>query len=405
MAWLHCLVASLAASTLTASAQNPAPPAVDSGQFAAPVSTQTLIPRTAEERESAYRAAHHIVLNVVVTDASGNPVRGLSQDNFTILDNQQPQTIASFQAGNADSAGRPVRATLLLDGVNNSSRNAGSERREMEKFLSQNQARLGNPVAVAVLSNSGIIRSQPSQDGNVLIAELKTYAHELNPSSCADEVDTADSVASTAGGAAVNPDGEEVLKTENLMTRLGNCENRRFKHSIAQLNHFAKQQADAPGRDLLIWIGPGWPELSGPEFRPDTPASRQAFFDYLVDLSTSLREAQITLSAVGAQQSRRTAEPRAQAVKASFTATTEDEASARSLALPVVAQLTGGRVVERGTPVSAAIAACIADAESSYVLSFDSAPAAKPGEYHSLDVKVSKAGLTVRTTPAYYAEP
>jgi len=402
---LHWLAALTAACSLSQAAQNPAPAAIDAGQSVAPVPSPALIARTREERERAYRAAHHIVLNVVVTDASGNPVRGLSQDNFTILDNQQPQTIASFQAGQADSAGRPVRATLLLDGVNNSSRNAGSERREVEKFLSQNQGRLASPVAVAVLSSSGITRSQPSQDGNVLIAELKTYARELNPSSCADEVDTADSVASTAGGAAVNPDGEAVLKTENLMSKLGDCENRRFKHSIAQLNHFAKQQAAAPGRVLLIWIGPGWPELSGPEFRPDTPGSRQAFFDYLVDLSTSLREAQVTLSAVGAQQIQRRAEPRAQPVKASFTPTTEDEASARSLALPVLAQLTGGRVMERGAPVSAAIAACIADAESSYVLSFDSAPAAKPGEYHSLDVKVSKAGLTVRTTPAYYAEP
>ena len=185
------------------------------------------------------------------------------------------------------------------------------------------------------------------------------------------------------------------------MTRLGNCENRRFRLSIEQLNHFAKQQADTSGRELLIWIGPGWPELSGPEFRPDTPASRQVFFDYLVDLSTSLREAQITLSAAGAQESQRNA----QAMKASFPAASQNEASARSLALPVLARLTGGRVLERSMPVSAAIAACIADANSSYVLSFDTAPAATPGEFHSLDVKVSKPGLAVRTTPAYYNQP
>jgi hypothetical protein len=168
---------------------------------------------------------------------------------------------------------------------------------------------------------------------------------------------------STAGGPAINPDSEPVLKTENLMTRLGNCENRRFRLSIEQLNHFAKQQADTSGRELLIWIGPGWPELSGPEFRPDTPASR------------------------------------------SFPAASQNEASARSLALPVLARLTGGRVLERSMPVSAAIAACIADANSSYVLSFDTAPAATPGEFHSLDVKVSKPGLAVRTTPAYYNQP
>lgn len=404
MARFIWLVAFMAASTLSLVAQSSAPAAADSNQYTPPP-PRALVPRTPEERERAYRAAHHIIINVVVTDASGNPVSGLRPEDFTILDNQQPQKIASFQAGQVDPAGHPVHATLLLDGVNNTFRNAGSERREMEKFLSQNQGRLSNPVAVAVLSNAGITRSQPSLDGNMLIGELKGFTHGLNPSSCADEIHTADSVTSTAGGPAVNADGEAVMKTANLMASLGTCENRRFKHSIAQLNYFAKQQADARGKDLLIWIGPGWPELSGPEFRPDTPEMRQAFFDYLVDLSTSLREAQITLSAVGAQESQRTVEPRAQAVKTSFVATTESEASARSLALPVIARLTGGRVQERGTPVSAAIAACIAEANSSYVLSFDSAPATHPGEYHALDVKVSRPGFIVRTTPAYYNLP
>ena len=47
--------------------------------------------------------------------------------------------------------------------------------------------------------------------------------------------------------AVVTADGQAVIQTENLMVRLGNCENRRYKLSISQLNQLAKQQADTPG--------------------------------------------------------------------------------------------------------------------------------------------------------------
>jgi hypothetical protein len=39
------------------------------------------------------------------------------------------------------------------------------------------------------------------------------------------------------------------------------------------------------------------------------------------------------------------------------------------------------------------------------MLSFDSAPADQPNEYHQLEVKVEKSGLSVRTRSGYYAQP
>jgi hypothetical protein len=46
----------------------------------------------------------------------------------------------------------------------------------------------------------------------------------------------------------------------------------------------------------------------------------------------------------------------------------------------------------------------MADLDSYYMLTFNSAPAVKPGEYHSLAVKVDQPGLIVRTNSMYYAE-
>jgi hypothetical protein len=115
-----------------------------------------LIPRSPEARESASRAAHHIILNVVVTDTSGKPVPGLQQQDFTLLDNHQPQKIASFQAVEGRTARAPAHVILMLDTLNNSFQNVAYERKAMEKYLGQNQGYLSYPVSIALLSDSGV---------------------------------------------------------------------------------------------------------------------------------------------------------------------------------------------------------------------------------------------------------
>ena len=340
----------------------------------------------------------------MVTDSSGKPVQGLSQQDFALLDNGQPQKIASFQAWQGNAAAARVHPILLLDTVNSTSRNIASERKEVEKFLGQNQGRLAYPFSVGVLSNTGVAVGQPSQDGKALVAELGRLTQDAHAISCTEEANEAGPLSPT--GAIVTTDGQAVLRTENTMVRLGNCENRRYRLSISQLNRLAKQQVNTPGRVILIWIGAGWPQLTGSEFRPDTPASKQAFFDYLVDLSTSLREAQIAMGAVSLPESLRASETLRDAGKASLNgAEREDQASAASLALPVLVHMTGGRVLDGSKDISAGVAACLADADSYYALSFDSAPAVKTGEYHSLEVMVNKPGATVRTSTAYYSQP
>src|SRR5277367_39361 len=70
-----------------------------------------------------------ITLDVVVTDKSGKPVPGLQQQDFTLLDNKQPQKILSFTAvdGGAATADPPVAVILLVDEVNASFSNVSFE--------------------------------------------------------------------------------------------------------------------------------------------------------------------------------------------------------------------------------------------------------------------------------------
>jgi len=76
-----------------------------------------------------------------------------------------------------------------------------------------------------------------------------------------------------------------------------------------------------------------------------------------------------------------------------------------NLALQVLAVQSGGRVLNTSNDLGKSIAACLADAQIFYTLSFEIPAAAHANEYHSLQVKMNKPGLTARTRTGYYAQP
>jgi VWFA-related protein len=369
----------------------------------------TLIPRSAQDRERASQAARHIILNVFVADASGNPVTSLKQEDFTLLDNQRPQKIVSFKAAAGSTVMTPPHIMLMLDSVNNSSHAVAYARDGLEKFLGENRGSLRYPVSIVRLTDSGISVGEPSLDGNALIRDLRMLPDDIQvkrpdqESSANPIVGDASSMLVTLG--AVVPFSPP--QTMNPLNPVIQDLNHRFTLSIPALADLAVQQEDVAGRVILVWIGAGWPLLSGPDFLPDTPEIKSNFFGFIVILANELRKAQITLDAVSSPKMMHAAklklrpdyyQPFLNGV------TTFDQATSGNLALPVLAYQSGGQILVESEDLAADIDKCIADAGSYYVLSFDST-AGNPDEYHSLQVKVNKSGLTVRTNRSYYAEP
>ena len=374
-------------------------PQATSGQSTAPAPNRPvqLIPRSAEARERTYRAEHHIILNVFVADASGNPVTGLKQEDFTLLENEQPQQIASFKAVTGSTAFAPPHVLLMLDSVNNSANSIAYARKELERFLGHNQGSLPYPVSIVRLTDSGIHAGQPSRDGRALISELRMLPNDVHVKMRGQELPPSP----TTVGHSLDP-----TKTMARLNPEGPDLNQRFTLSIPALASLAAEQVNVPGRAILVWIGPGWPLLSGPGYLPDTPETQGNFFAHIVVLSTALREAQITLDAVSSPKMLRDAGLGADYYQAFLNGVPSvSQANAANMALPVLAYQSGGHVLEDSNDLAADIDKCVADAGSYYVLGFDSVPANGPDEYRSLQVKVNKPGLTVRTNTAYYAQP
>ncbi|MGA7245464.1 MAG: hypothetical protein WBX19_19935, partial [Terracidiphilus sp.] len=121
---------------------------------------------------------------------------------------------------------------------------------------------------------------------------------------------------------------------------------------------------------------------------------------------TNLREAQVTLDAVswGDFETPRNVLKPVMSVTVSVPIT-PDEVAEEAMALPALARQDGGLVFSKVKNLANAMAACLEEASDFYVVSFDSTPAAAADEFHSIDVKVDRPGVNVRTDSSYYAQP
>ena len=270
------------------------------------------------------------------------------------------------------TADPPVEVILLVDEVNASVTDVARQRQAIEKFLKQNGGELVRPVSIVFFSDSGtMIGNTPSQDGKALIAELNQ---------------TSSSLRSLAGH-------------KEFTAR------RPLQLSLRTLGQLADYEATRPGRKLVVWISPGWPLLSGPNIELSSK-DQQGLFDNIVALSDGLRNARITLYSVHPLGTADAAGFRTTYYKEFIKGVTAaNHVQAGNLALQVLAYQSGGRVLNSDNDMADEIATCINDANAFYVLTFEGEPGDGPNEYHGLEVKIDKPGLTARTRSGYYAQP
>ena len=339
----------------------------------APVDAKKLVPRTPESAERTLKAERHISLDVVATDAAGKPVSGLQQSDFTILDNNQPQKMTSFEAVQGATADPPVELVLLIDLVNTGFSRVAYERQEIEKFLRQNNGQLAYPTTLVMFTDTGSqIQPQPSRDGNAMASML----------------DSANSALRVIGRSAGFYGAQE-----------------RLQSSFNTLNQLISYEGTKPGRKLVIWISPGWPLLEGPNVEYSSK-DQQTFYSWIADFSNSLRASRMTLytiDPIGAGEGNLLHtfyyESYLKGVKKT------SQAGSGNLALQVLAVHSGGRVLNSSNDLLSELNACVVDASAFYTMSFDPAPSDHVNEYHELTVKVDKPGVKVRTNASYYGQP
>jgi VWFA-related protein len=321
-----------------------------------------------------------LMLDVVVTDKSGRPVKDLEEKDFVVRDNGKPQKILSFRAISNDIAPAalhppepPVKIILLIDEVNVEFSKIAYERTQMKQFVDQSGGKLTHPVSLAFLTDTGTdMQDVATQDGSALLASFDKHVTNLR------------SIRQSAGfyGAV-----------------------ERFQLSVDTLTKMATKLSQEPGRKLVVWISPGWPLLSGPNI--DLSAKQeQAIFSSIVSMSTLLRQARITVYSVDPLGMEDAGNGRLTYYQDFVKPVTQPKnALPANLGLQVLVKQTGGLVLTSSNDIGGQINRCFADADTYYTLMMAPLPAEKPNDFNAIDVKFETPGKIARTRNGYYAQP
>jgi VWFA-related protein len=310
-----------------------------------------------------------IYLDVAVTQKSGAPVTGLQHQDFTVLDNKAPQTITSFEPVTAREVATEI--ILVVDAINATSLTVDGERAQVDKFLRADGGHLRCPTVVVVVTDTGThILGAMSRDGNVLSAELQK------------EVIGFGTIHGTAVGGA----------------------SERLQISLGALHRLIAMASPTKGRSAIFWVSPGWPMRMAANSAL-TSKEQQGMFADIVSLTTQLQRARLTLYSI---DPRGTSEPITSAVfyeEFLKGISKPNQVELGNLALQVFAVQSGGLVFNSTNDIVGALQKCVADSESFYTLSFESAAAKKQDEYHRIELQLAKPGLIARTRQVYYAQP
>ena len=88
-----------------------------------------------------------------MSPASGPPVSNLQQQDFTIFDNNVPQTITSFEAVEGRQA--QIAVIVVLDALSVSSRVKATTLEDIKRFLKADGGKLAYPTIVDFVTARG----------------------------------------------------------------------------------------------------------------------------------------------------------------------------------------------------------------------------------------------------------
>lgn len=148
------------------------------------------------QQPPVFRARTDLVrLDVVVVDADGHAVHGLTRDDFEVLDRGRPQTLAAFDEISHTRAGDPLLpATVKLDVADNAA--AASDRLvililddlhfQAKTDIVKDMARrvvtdIGPGASLALVTTSGVFGVEPTDDRALLLSELDRFLDRFDP--------------------------------------------------------------------------------------------------------------------------------------------------------------------------------------------------------------------------------
>ena len=352
-------------------------------------------------------ATRLVQMDVIVLDKRGNPVSGLTKDDFVVLDNKSPRTIQLFSTettqvlpgapplpagtytNEIQAAGVPSNLTvILLDSFNTESADQAYMRSQIAKFL--RTLRAEDRVALYTLGAHLRVLQEFTSEAASLDASLKKYVGER-----AVDMD----VAKSHSMSVVN------TNLQTLSDDSGIDENQTFamdhRHPTAEaLRIIADHLGSLPGRKNLLWVSGSFPfSLEANNLQRTADGQK---IPYATDVELTMRaltQANVAVYPVDARG----------LIAGDFTggpahASTVQEMENLS-AMESLARRTGGFAFYNTNAIRGSIRQAIDDSRVTYQLGFYPDDVNWDGGFHKVHVTVKLPDAHVQTREGYFALP
>lgn len=204
-----------------------------------------------------------VVLDVVVLDKQGKPVKGLDKSQFSVLEDKKPQTIRNFEPHEplpADATPKViVKSTadlqkigtdpvdiLVFDELNSKFEDMGYARDRMEKYLLRQPEILPRPTQLLAAGDAHfVVLHDYTQSRKELLDALKTHMPQY--------------------------------PWQMMRNQVGDGALERMAQTLGILSQIADASNGTKGRKNIVWIGAGYPSI-------DTSAMDQEDQDKIYDV-------------------------------------------------------------------------------------------------------------------------
>ena len=411
--WQHflcCAMFAIGAAGIVV-AQQPAQPSPAQQQGATPIDPGDMGQTTHPQTSTLQVSVRRVVVDVVVTDQKGRPVKGLTKGDFQVLEDGMPQQIRSFDEhimeaqpplpkvelppntySNLSTAPQSGPVTVILYDLLNTPLDAQPyARAQLLQFLKKRSA--SSQVAIFVLSDKLHMLQGFTDDDNQLIAALNQQNAKLYKSSNlqtpGEATQQSDSLARTEGNQSASNASQDVSfqAVSQMLTHMETIESsammdQRVLITADALEEIARFLVGLPGRKNLLWLSGSFPE----GILPDASLGGRDTFEVTRNYSSTVVEATdlLNLSHIavypvdvrGLQvnpmfsgSNRQTYEPgMGKDVKAAQDFSQQNNAEHATMA--VIADQTGGRAFYNTNGLKEAVAAAMEEGSVYYTVSY-----------------------------------
>lgn len=423
--------------------QNAAQPPFESPAAHSQQATAAAAPATGSQQQQAAQSApalrvttRLVQISVVVHDKQGEPITGLTKDDFVVLDEKKPQAIQVFSMQTnqvpqhspgplppdtytnrlQERSDTPASVTVvLLDGLNTRFEDQTYARQQVVKFLQQIQPL--DRVALYALGREVRVLHDFTSDAQRLLAALDKFKSRTNAEVDASEPNQPVDLSDVPG---------DVAALEELLNDIAQREatfsiQDRVRLTVDGLVAIANHVESLPGRKNLVWVSGSFPFSIGYDnidagsknepikFADDIERAARAFND--ADLAVYPVDARglLTVFSRGGNASR---EKVPRPVGMNNTKNVSKPGARGPMSSPdqllfdtmnVLADRTGGKAYYNTNDIFGAIRRAVDDSRVTYTLGYYPEGIAWDGSFHEIRVEVKQPGAHVRAREGYFA--